>query len=81
MASEEKVDCIVLDDKPARRRAKAMKLNVVGTLRILRLMYDAKLIDKPEIIKALEKLRETGFRLSEDVIIKVAKELARRNKS
>ena len=52
-----------------------MKLNVVGTLRILRLMCDAKLIDKPEIIKALEKLRETGFRLSDDVIIKVTKEL------
>ena len=75
LATEEEADCIVLDDKPARRRAKAMKLNVVGTLRILRLMYDAKLIDKPEIIKALEKLRETGFRVSEDVIIKVTKEL------
>jgi len=75
LASEEKVDYIVLDDKLARRRAKAMKLNVVGTLRILRLMYDSKLIGKSEIIKALEKLRETGFRISEDVVSKVIKEL------
>jgi len=75
LATEEEADCIVLDDKPARRRAKAMKLNVIGTLRILRLMYDAKLIDKTEIIKDLEKLRETGFRLSDDVIVKVTKEL------
>ena len=75
LASEEKVDYIVLDDKLARRRAKAMKLNVVGTLRILRLMYDAKLIGKSEIIKGLEKLRETGFRISEDVVNKVTKEL------
>ena len=75
LASEEKVDYIVLDDKLARRRAKAMKLNVVGTLRILRLMYDSKLIGKSEIIKALEKLRETGFRISEDVVNKVTKEL------
>lgn len=75
LASEEKTDYIVLDDKPARRRAKAMKLNVIGTLRILRLMYDAKLIDKPEIIKSLKKLRETGFRISEDVVNKVTKEL------
>jgi len=75
LASEEKVDYIVLDDKLARRRAKAMKLNVVGTLRTLRLMYDAKLIDKSEIIKALEKLRETGFRISDDVVNKVTKEL------
>jgi predicted nucleic acid-binding protein len=47
LASEDKADLIVLDDKSARRRAKAMDLNVVGTLRVLRMMYDAKVIDKP----------------------------------
>jgi dTDP-glucose pyrophosphorylase len=41
-------------------------INVIGTLRILRLMYDVKLIDKHKAIKALEKLKETGFRISED---------------
>ena len=75
LASEEKTDQIVLDDKAARRRAKAMNLNVVATLRVLRMMYDAKVIDKPEIIKALKRLRETGFRISEAVVNKVAKEL------
>ena len=75
LASEEKADQIVLDDKAARRRAKAMNLNVVGTLRILRMMYDAKVIDKPEIIEALKRLPETGFRISETVVNKVAKEL------
>jgi predicted nucleic acid-binding protein len=75
LASEERVDQIVLDDKAARRRASAMKLNVIGTLRILRMMYDAKLIDKPETIDALKKLRETGFRIGEDVIKKVIQEL------
>lgn len=52
-----------------------MNLNVVGTLRILRMMYDAKVIDKPEIIEALKTLPETGFRISETVVNKVAKEL------
>ncbi len=75
LASEEKADQIVLDDKAARRRAKAMNLNVVGTLWVLRVMYDAKVIDKPDIIKALKRLRETGFRISEAVVNKVAKEL------
>jgi predicted nucleic acid-binding protein len=75
LASEESADQIVLDDKAARRRAEAMNLNVVGTLRVLRMMYDAKVIDKPEIIKALKRLRETGFRISEAVVDKVAKEL------
>jgi predicted nucleic acid-binding protein len=45
-----------------------MKLNVIGTLRVLKLMYDAKLIDKRETIKALEKLKETGFRINEEII-------------
>lgn len=75
LASEEKADYIVIDDKLARRRAKSMKLNVIGTLRILRLMYDAKLIDKRETIKALEKLKETGFRISEDIANRVLRGL------
>lgn len=75
LASEEKADQIVLDDKAARRRANAMKLNVIGTLRILRMMYDAKLIDKNEVIEALKKLKTMGFRIGEDVINIVVKEL------
>jgi predicted nucleic acid-binding protein len=75
LASEKKADQIVLDDKAAKRRAKAMNLNVVGTLRILRIMYYAKVIDKREIIEALKRLPETGFRISETVVNKVTKEL------
>lgn len=75
LAIDEQADQIVLDDKAARRKAKALKLNVVGTLRILRMMYNSKLISKAEIIKALTNLRETGFRINEDVIKKVTDEL------
>ena len=75
LASEERADYTVIDDKLARRRAKSMKLNVIGTLRILRLMYDAKFIDKHELINALEKLKETGFRISEDITNRVLRGL------
>ena len=75
LAIDEQVEQIVLDDKAARRKAKAMQLNVIGTLRILRMMYDAKLISKGEIMKAVKKLRETGFRISDDVINKIANSL------
>jgi predicted nucleic acid-binding protein len=47
-----------------------MKLSVVGTLRILRLMYKDKIIDKSDFINALKKLRETGFQISDSVIDK-----------
>ena len=75
LAIDEHADGVVLDDKAARRKAKALKLNVIGTLRVLRMMYDAKLIKKTEIIEALTKLAETGFRISSDLISKVKNEL------
>jgi len=72
---EEKADYIVIDDKLARRRAKSMGLNVIGTLRVLRLMYDAKLIDGREILKAIEELKEIGFRISDEVINRSLRQL------
>jgi len=75
LAVEENADYIVLDDMLARRRAISMGLNVIGTLRILRLMYEAKLIGKSEVLNSLEKLRQAGFRISDDVIRKVLQEL------
>ena len=68
LAVDEHANQIVLDDKAARRKAKAMKLPVIGTLRVLKMMYDAKIIDKTDLIKALERLEETGFRISKDII-------------
>jgi len=72
---EEKADYIVMDDKLARARAKSMGLNVIGTLRVLRLMYDAKLIDKNQLLKCLEKLKQAGFRISDQVIKKVIRKI------
>ncbi|MEM1558377.1 MAG: DUF3368 domain-containing protein [Thermoproteota archaeon] len=75
LAVEEKADYIVLDDMLARRRAISMGLNVIGTLRILRLMYDAKLIGRSEVLNSLEKLRQAGFRISDEVIRRASQEL------
>lgn len=75
LAVEENADYIVLDDMLARRKAVSMGLNVIGTLRVLRLMYDAKLISKNEVLDSLEKLKQIGFRISDNVIKKVMEEL------
>jgi len=72
---EEKADYVVIDDRLARARAKSMGLNVIGTLRVLRLMYDAKLIDKSQLLKCLEKLKEAGFRISDQVINKAMRKI------
>jgi len=75
LAVEENADWVVIDDKLARRRAKSMGLNVIGSLRVLRLMYDAKLVDKEAFLEALEKLKEIGFRVGDEVVNKVVKQL------
>lgn len=72
---EENTEFIVMDDRLGRKRAKSIELNVIGTLRILRRMFDNGLIDKKEFLNSIKKLGETGFRISNEVIDKVLKEL------
>ena len=75
LAIEENADYVVIDDKMARMRARNMGLKVIGTLRILRMIFDAKLIDKNEFIRALETLKNIGFRISDKIIERVKQEL------
>jgi len=75
LAIEENADYVVIDDKMARVRAGNMGLKVIGTLRILRMIFDANLIDKNEFIRALETLKNIGFRISDKIIERVKQEL------
>lgn len=72
---EENTEFIVIDDRLGRKRAKNLGLNVIGTLRVLRMMFDNGLIDKKDFLNSIEKLREIGFRISNKVTEKVSKEL------
>jgi len=63
----------VLDDRIARLKAKAMGLKVIGTIGLLRLAYDKGLIDRDKLVQALRKLKEHGFRISDEIISEVLK--------
>jgi len=65
----------VLDDRIARLKAKSMGLTVKGTIGLLRLAYDKDLIDKNKLVQALRKLKEHGFRVSDEIINEVLKRL------
>jgi predicted nucleic acid-binding protein len=71
----ERAESIVLDDRSARRRAENLGLNVIGTLRVLRMMFDNGIMDKGEFLNSIEKLREVGFRISDKVVETLRKEL------
>jgi len=67
LAMEEKSDYVVVDDRLARLRSRALGPNVIGTLRVLRMFFDAKIMSKIVQIKVLEELRIFFFRVSSDV--------------
>ena len=69
-AVEEKADYVVLDDRLARRKAKKLGLNVIGTLRFLRMMFDLGLMNREKFVASLETLVKIGFRVSSEVIEK-----------
>jgi len=63
---------IILDDKDARKIARGLNLKVTGILGILLLAKKKKLIK--EISPLIEKLKEEGFRISDELTMKILKE-------
>lgn len=68
LAMEGEADYIVVDDRLVRLRSKALGLNDIGTPKVLRMSFDAKIMSKIEQIKVLEELRIFFFRVSSDVV-------------
>ncbi len=66
---------VVLDDRIARSKAKSMRLEVIGTIGLLRRAYDKELMDKNKLVQALKQLREHGFRISDEIIREVLERL------
>ena len=77
LAVETKANYVVLDDKIARKTAKEKGLNVIGTLRVLKILQDKGVISKETSIELIKKLRKHGFRISETVIRKLLKMINR----
>jgi len=72
LALEIKADLVGLDDLNARKIAKKLGINVIGTVGIILLAKKKGIIK--ELKPVLEKLRKKGFYLDEELINKVLKE-------
>ena len=83
MAARKKADLILLDDKKARIIAKAMGLNVIGTLGMLLEFLNKKFVNFDEFKKLLDELINANFRIHIDVyneILKEAENIAHKHK-
>ena len=65
LAEELKANTVIMDDRLGRKIAHLRGFHVIGTLRSLVLTKDKGLI--PGVKPLIEKLREVGFWISEDV--------------
>ncbi|HEC88601.1 MAG TPA: DUF3368 domain-containing protein [Thermoplasmata archaeon] len=73
LAIEEKADLILLDDYDAREVARKYGLNITGVIGIL---LKAKYMEKIRRVKPyLEKLREAGFWINDDLFLKILREI------
>ncbi len=61
---------VVLDDKKARRLARELGLEVVGTLSLLKLLYEHKLLGRA-LDELYHQLIETGFYIEPSIFNKV----------
>lgn len=60
-----------LDDHTARGVARKLNLRVIGTLGLLKLMFDSNLISKKEFAAYYKTLQKIGFYLTNDLITKL----------
>lgn len=65
LADELQANTIIMDDKLGRKIARLRGFNVIGTLRLLVIAKDKGMIS--DVKPLIERLREVGFWISEDV--------------
>lgn len=66
---------ILIDDASARTIAESFGFNVKGTLYILLTAYKKKIIDKTEIRDLINRIIVSGFRISQELYIRLMEEL------
>ena len=76
LAINNKINLILLDEKKARRIAKFYKLKARGTLGILIEAYKNKKINKKEFKESIRKLIKEGYRIREELLFELLKEIA-----
>ncbi len=72
LAEEAKANLIIIDDRLGRKFAKIRGYHVIGTLRLLMIAKDKRII--PEVKQRIERLKASGFWISEDVFNTILKQ-------
>jgi len=67
LALEKKLP-LIIDEKKGRRFAQKQGVEIIGLVGILRFLYVEKRLSREEIVKIIEKLNESDFRVSSKLL-------------
>lgn len=65
LSDSSKADLLLMDENKGRQIARQMGLHIMGTVGILRVAYEEKLLSREEIIKCIEVLKRNGRHISD----------------
>lgn len=74
-ALERSAEMVLIDDAAGRQAAKAIGLQVRGTVYVLILAYQKKILTLEETKQSIGNLLEAGFRLAPELYVKILREL------
>ncbi len=74
-AMETGINFVVLDDMKARKRARSMGIQTMGTLGIFILAVEKKVMGAEEAVIYLDKLREQAFWVSDELFTEIIAKL------
>ena len=78
LAVREGIKDVLIDEAKARRIARMYNLRPKGTLWVLINAFKDDLFSKEELMNNIEELIKTGYRIREDILIGVYRELIRK---
>ncbi len=73
LADEKQSDVLLMDEHKGRQVAKKMGLTITGTIGILAQAFDEGMLDGKDVEGCIERLRESGIRISEKLYQKLRK--------
>lgn len=71
LADEKHSDVLLMDEHKGRQVAKKMGITITGTIGILTQAFDEGMLTKKDVEECIEKMKESGIRISEKLYLKL----------
>lgn len=77
LADEMNSDVLLMDERRGRQVAKKLGIRITGTIGILTQAFDEGMLTKEDVEKCIERLKESGIRISEKLYQRLNMEIGK----